>query len=476
MKPGEVTQRLTAGNAWWRTPQTWMPDDVQLRAAATAGYVYAPDILADVPQGALVLLRGPRRVGKSVELKRFVAATLAAGAPPRSVIHAAVDGWKATDLRSLVESGKRLAPPGTAHRWWLIDEISGVPGWDKEIKNLRDNDPQFATDTVILTGSSARDLTSATSSLAGRRGPVTRPDRTLMPMGFRSFADVMFAAYSGARPGTPRLAPAELRTTHAATVFHELLPWANDLTAWWEIYLQVGGFPQAVASHLAGTDLGPVVQALFDVVQRDAFGSAVLSEAEVGALLARLSTNLASPLNVSAVAQHIGVSADTITRRLDDLIAAYLLWPCPAGVTLKPLLRSQAKRYFTDPLLARLAHLRNSAQPSPDSTRLTEQQLGVALLRSSEAAAPGSFAAFDHVLYQRTATRKEIDFVGPRLTPVALEGKYTDTGNWVGDAATVNASEHAGVLATRTVLDTSASTAARAWAVPASLLAYSIDL
>jgi predicted AAA+ superfamily ATPase len=100
VKPGDITQRLTAGNAWWRDPASWAAHDVQLRAAASAGYAYTPHALADIPRGALVLLRGPRRVGKSVELKRFVHSTLESGVPPRTVIHAAVDGWRANDLRS----------------------------------------------------------------------------------------------------------------------------------------------------------------------------------------------------------------------------------------------------------------------------------------------------------------------------------------------------------------------------------------
>lgn len=475
MKPGDVAQRLTTGNPWWRDPTEWVARDVQLRAAATAGFTYEPNTLSSVPHGALVLLRGPRRVGKSVELKRFAEATLAGGAAPRAVIHAAVDGWRASDLRSLVEVGKRMTPAACDHRWWLIDEVSSVAGWEAEIKNLRDNDPEFSTDTVVLTGSSARDLTRATSNLAGRRGPVTRPDRTLLPMGFRSFADVMLRSRGQAGPDTPRVPPMELRSPAAATVFDALLPWENELTAWWEVYLQVGGFPQAVAAHVRGDDLGPVVQALFDVVQRDAFGAADLSEPQAGALLARLSENLSSPVNVTTIAHDVGVSSDTAARRLNDLVAAYVLWPCHVADNLRPKLGAQAKRYFIDPLHARLAHERNASHASPDNTQLTEQQLGVALLRATESTSPGGHASFDRVLYERTPTRKEIDFVGPGLSPVAIEGKYTDTGTWVGESATVNASPYAGVLATRSVLDTSATTSDRAWAVPAAFLAYTVD-
>lgn len=475
MKPGDMIQLLTSWNPWWQNATTWTATDVQLSAAASSGYDYTPQVLGDIPTGALVLLRGPRRVGKSVELKRYVQGRLDDGVAPRSIIHAAVDGWKASDLRSLVEAGKKLAPPRTERRWWLIDEISGVSGWDAQIKNLRDNDLEFKNDTVVLTGSSARDLTAATSSLAGRRGEVERPDRTLLPMGFRSFANIMMGAYNKTLPTTDALPAHQLRSPLAAQLLNDLLPWLSELRDWWEIYLNVGGFPQAVSAHLSGKSSGPVVQALFDVIQRDLLGTSTLTEQQVTALLARITQGLASPMNISNVAADTDLTADTVNRRLEDLVAGFNAWPCPLGVKQRPQLKSQAKRYFTDPLLARLAHSRSPIYHSPDHTQLTEQQLGMALLRTAEAQLPGAFASFDRVLYERTPTRKEIDFTGAVLGDVALEGKYTDGGKWVGESATVNASSYAGVLATRSVLDTSAADASEAWAIPAGMLAYCID-
>ena len=52
---------------------------------------------------------------------------------------------------------------------------------------------------------------------------------------------------------------------------------------------------------------------------------------------------------------------------------------------------------------------------APDPSALSEQQLGMALLRSFERGHPGSYMEFDRVLHHRTRTRKEIDFVGPRI-------------------------------------------------------------
>lgn len=475
MKPGEITTLVTGGNAWWRDPAGWAARDVQLRAATASSLTYTPGVLDGIVPGSLVLLRGPRRVGKSVELKRLVQNLLSQGTPPRAVIHAAADGWRAADLRTLVDVGKRLVPPDVTHRWWLVDEISGVSGWSEVIKNLRDNDPEFATDTVVLTGSSAADLTRATSDLAGRRGPVSRPDRTLLPMGFRTFVDLLFSSRGLPLPGTPPVSMGQLRSHQSQQVFSALLPWMPDLVAWWEIYLQCGGFPQAVDAQLRGEDLAPLTQALFDVVHRDAFGPTTFTETQTLSFLARLGENLCSPVNFASIAGDLGVSPDTVTRRLDDLVAAYLVWPCHQSDGLRPKVKAQSKRYFTDPLLAQLAHLRNPSHRAPDLTQLTEQQIGAALARHLEQANHGSYASHDGVLFERTPARKEIDFVGSALEPVAIEGKYTDGGRWVGESATVNASGHWGVLATRSVLDTSAAVATASWAVPASMLAYCVD-
>lgn len=474
VKPGDVTRLLTESNAWWRDPE-WTRRDVQLRAATRSSLSYRPDVLTDLPRGGLILLRGPRRVGKSVELKRTVQRLLTDGVDPRTVIHAAVDGWRAQDLIDLVKVGKRLAPAGSDHRHWLIDEVSSVPGWSAAIKNLRDNDPDFTDDTVVLTGSSAGDLAAARKSLAGRRGPVSAPDRTLLPMGFRPFAEALMTAHGTPAPQVPLLHPSQLRTGAAREVLNDLVPWIGDLTMWWEVYLQVGGFPQAVAAQISGVDPAPVVQALLDVVQRDALADASLSTTQVTALLDRLAIGLCNPVNVTSLAADIGVSHDSTRRRLEDLASAFVLWPCHQSQDLLPKLRAQSKWYFADPLLARLAYLLSPARRQPDATQLTEQQLGVALLRSAERTRPGSFVDFDTVLYARTPSRKEIDFVGPGLDPVAVEGKYTDGDRWRGEAATVNASGYAGVLATRSVLDTGATDAEHSWAVPAAMLAYLVD-
>jgi hypothetical protein len=51
--------------------------------------------------------------------------------------------------------------------------------------------------------------------------------------------------------------------------------------------------------------------------------------------------------------------------------------------------------------------------------------------------------------------------------------QYIETGRWRGEAVTVKASDWAGVLTTRNVLD--CTDPADAWAVPAGILAALVD-
>ena len=115
-------------------------------------------------------------------------------------------------------------------------------------------------------------------------------------------------------------------------------------------------------------------------------------------------------------------SPHTAKARLQDLVFAYLAWPCHQRDGNVPKLSAQSKYYFIDPLMARLAPLRSSGTlPEADVSALSEQQLGIELLRNMEREQPGTHAHFSNVMYQKTAT-KEVDFCGPRFGKLGFEG------------------------------------------------------
>ena len=191
------------------------------------------------------------------------------------------------------------------------------------------------------------------------------------------------------------------------------------------------------------------------------------------ALLERLWSSMASPANLSNIGKDLDITPDTVARHAIYLRDAFLLWQCPQRSENRwlPKERAQDKIYAIDPVMARLAHLRNPQRADIDPTVLTEMQLGMAIRRRALAEKPNA-GNDEFVFHVRTPSRKEIDFVSESLGSVAIEGKYCEDGGWRREATTVNASQWDGIVATRNVLDISDD---QAWAVPSGMLAYLLD-
>lgn len=472
-KLGQMATELARTNPWWRDPSGWAATDPDLRPVTATALGYRTPCLDNLAPGALHLLRGPRRVGKTVAVKQAIEGLLAAGTAPNAIVRVAADGWSANDLRTVVQNAALPPVPMGQPRWWFLDEVTAVTGdWATQVKWLRDNDPDFAVATVVLTGSSADKLTAASGVFAGRRrGRSADTDRTLLPMGFASFARLLDSTL----PSLGRVALSALRDVETERLYRQLIPWSDVLTRLWEVYLRYGGFPTSVAAAAAGEpEQQTFIDDLFDVIFRDAFAVSQLSTSTTTALFERVMTSMASPLNMNNIATDLSLSPETVRRHVGYLTDAYLVWRCPhwAEPMWKARERAQDKIYAVDPLIARVAHLRNPSRADVDPTVLTEMQLGMAIQRSAYLSG-ALWADEEFLFYTRTATRKEIDFISEKLAGVALEGKYTDGGKWAREAATVNASRWRGILASRSVLDTTSKDGA--WAVPAAFLTYLLD-
>ena len=489
MKAGEIQHRLASTNRWWADRHGWAAGDSDLREAARAPFSYTTGVLDDLTPGGLYVVRGPRRVGKSVAMKRSVQRLIDGGVDPRLIVHMSVEGWGEADLERLVGAASQITPTG-APRYWFLDEISGVAGrWPDRIKWLRDNDPRFRSDTVVLTGSSSSNLKESLGALAGRRGGAVNPDRVLLPMGFRSF--VSFSAEQGPQlDDLGPFPPDDLDHELLEQAVYGLMPWLHVLVAAWETYLQIGGFPQAVASYVRSMDVSqpwqqpelpglvpPVSHAinasllvsLQEAINADAFKRARLSSIQSSELLRQIVDGMCSPTNHSRIARDINVAPRTASERLGDLREALVVWPAHQadGERLTPKLRAQFKTYFCDPAYTLL-----SGDGGADFTRLSEQQLGMALLRSIERRRPSSYVDFGRLLYHRNQTNREIDFVGRDLGDVAIESKYVD-GGWRGTAGrTIKASPWRGIVATRTEVNLDDP---QLVAVPTAVLAWLID-
>jgi hypothetical protein len=451
----------------WRARRGWERDDPDLRAATEVRLAYEPEPLAGIKPPGLYVLRGPRRVGKSLELKRAVAGLLRAGVDPKLIFYCSCDGLSRQDLRRLIAQGQNVTRTLSGPRYWLLDEVTSVSGWSQVVKDLRDQSVGFREACVVLTGSSARDLEEARKDLADRRGGMADSERLLLPMGFRAFCRAL--GHLAGLPDTT-VRPRDFLGLPSERAIWELEPWSGELAEAWELFLDIGGFPRAVGEFVADGAIGEgFVQGMWDVVAGEAFRAARMSETEVAVLLDRLAGNICSPLNASKIARDIGLSGHQAAMdRIDDLVVSFLAWRCHRIRDGLPNPAAQRKLYFVDPLIARLAHRRNPAWVEPDRSKLHEQQFGLTLARAVSFDGGAGFVRADRVMYERTETGAEIDFVGPELD-VPFECKYTDSG-WRREARTLRTRHGRGAVITRSQLVIGCEEPI--WAVPAGVAAW----
>jgi len=445
----------------------WEAADPHLVVAARAPYERRSLVLDDVTPPNLYTLRGPRRGGKSTVLKQTVARLCRAGVDPRRICYFAADGLSSfTDLINTFQAARLLFPDlADLTRYFLIDEVTTVPDWQRGIKWVRDNTP-VAHDCVVATGSSARDIAAGTTYLAGRRGPDVGLDRLLLPLSFPEF--VRCVGFSVPTP--PRLAFEDFYLDEGRTTCQEALVYIGALADAFETYLLVGGFPQAVAEFRRTAQVSDgFARDLWDVTQSDLLAMGVSRPEQGLRLLERISASLTGPIVLRSLANDLDVTYSTVGAWLGALADAYLillLFQESGGV---PDVRKQRKAYPTDPFLARLPARRSPGAYEPDASRLAEAALAAAIFRSVEGDAVDRFGRPGRLFFYRTPNGTEVDFVVPP-GPRAAESKYVDEASTrAGRAMVVNFG--GGLLLTRSAIDLRPGVTT----MPAALFAWLLD-
>ena len=487
VRDGDLRERLSDSNPWWRAAATgadrlaWRATDPVLAARTPFDLGYRSDLLHDVADepvdDKLIVLRGPRRVGKSVLLKDTAASLCSRDDfDPRQLVYLPADGMQARDLGRAAKIGRDLTRSvGDARRVWLLDEVTGIRSWTEQVKYLRDN-TAFGADTVVCTGSSWDEAADVERDLfAGRAGTATTTrSRLLHPMSFR---DVLSATGRDV-PLPPRVPPWALQQAETRAVVETLELFVDELDLAWQAYLTSGGFPRAVAEHhRTGEVSDAFLRDLADWLHRDVDPEA--GEDSVPKLLAEIERRSTSPLNRNGLSTDLGyANRQTLDRRLARLVHAFAaLWCHQVDDDGNRVAGARSKLYLTDPLLAWVGPRLRSGLPRPDFTRLTETTVGTTLARAVDRRESGRWTADDSIGYLRTGSGNEIDFApvpipspSGSMLSVPIESKWVSSG-WRSEAKAIEAKFAGGVVASRNVLDM----AHPAWALPSPVLALLLE-
>jgi hypothetical protein len=428
-------EQILAQNPWW-SAAGWPAGDRQLALLAGQPVRLPAELVGaiDLMSAGIHVVRGPRQVGKTTDLKLLVQRALAEGHVARSILYLTLDlleGEHHAELALTIARAKALA----GHRGAsvvLLDEATGVPRWQTAVKAVWD-DGTIGDDVVVCTGSSAIDLqTGAAERLPGRRG--AGRDHLALGHTFAAFA----RAIHGSIPPSPRLRIADIRTPDGEAALHEARLHAPALKDALSLYMAFGGLPAAVAEAATGA-LEPserLTRVLYDSLLKEIQRRGA-SVPAAHALLERVLRSLGSRTDWSRMAREMDVplgrrrgptSHHTLRDYIELLAGGYflfILYFWRAGSQTNSL-SNEKKVYFADPLLHTIAR---GLVPGvlADVPALVENAIGLALYRRYEP--PDrlieSFPSPDRLHCWRTARAGEIDFVaGPRRALDVVEVKY----------------------------------------------------
>lgn len=478
--------QILRSNPWWTRPG-WEEEDPHLRRLRAGAIQLATPQVDEIELGvaAVHVLRGPRQVGKSTDLKLLAQRALRAGGEPRDVVYLSLDLLEGQPPAALVETVGRaleLAVGGSGPRLLLLDEVTAAGRWQTAVKALWD-EGRIDRDVVVCTGSSAADLAEgAVERLPGRRG--RGRDFLVLPQDFASFS----RAIDDSIPPGPGLTVAEALAPAGRAALAEARAHLPALQPALERYLLFGGLPAAVVEAVAGRaePSEEVQRILWDSLVKEvqARGASVPA---AQALLERLMRSLGSKLSWSKLAREMDVPLGRPRRRAGDrndprtvqsyveLLAAnyfalvvYFWKDSGSGDMAKG-----KKVYFGDPLLSTITAGRVGLQR--DRAAEVENALALALYRRYEPRerSAENMAAPEALHVWGTRRGGEIDFVcGPRGQVDAVE--VADWSRLDRRKATAPARALPGrpsVVASRDELDFGKS----ANVVPAALLLWAVS-
>jgi hypothetical protein len=491
VRDDQIRSRLAATNPWWgtaaaasRDPQAWASSDLTLTSRSRYDLGYRASVLDDVATGPLddrlIVLRGPRRVGKSVVMKDAIFGMCAReDLDTRQLIYIAADELTPQDLHRSIVLGRELTrsvdQSVARTRVWFIDEVTSLDGWTSTLKFLRDNTP-FGLDLVVCSGSSWADVAEVGRDLlAGRAGAASvRRTRILVPMSFRDFA-------IATRPELPRPGPFDPWSLQSEAVADAaaMVEFSTDaLDLAWQAYLSCGGYPRAVSEyHRDGFVSDAFLTDIEAWLHRDVDRNA--PEESIPQLLAELHRCTGAPLNRTRVARGLGYpNRQAFDLRLVKLVRTFAaLWCHQVREDGHRVAGAQAKLYLSDPIMAWLPTRLRSGVPDPDMTRLTESALAVGLAARVESLQPGRWAADEAIGYRRTGGNVEVDLApAPLPTPAGdrmstpIEVKWVSHG-WRPEVRGLEREFGGGIVATKNLTDTSHPS----WALPAPLVALLLE-
>jgi hypothetical protein len=367
MDERKIMEILTDWNFWGD-----FKEDLKVRSS------YLSKLEGIFGRGAVAVLLGVRRAGKSSVAYLFIQGLIGRGLEPKNSLIVNFEDprfppeMSASDLMQIYELYiKKLDP---SDHVVLLDEVQNVAGWERFVRYLLESKKVRA----LVTGSSSKLLGMEISTGLGGR----HMDMEVFPLSFSEFL-----GFRGALPET------EIDLVKQRLKVLRLL----------EEYMRWGGFPEVVLSESEARKRALLASYFSDIVVKDVAKRFGVREMEKLENLAGLSiSNISTTHSLNRLKEAIGVSLDTVERFSEYLeLARMFLSTRKFDYSKGRQLRSVRKVYAIDPGFFHVKGFR----VSENYGRLAENIVAIELFRRA------SFNPPAEIYYWRDYQQREVDFV-----------------------------------------------------------------
>jgi predicted AAA+ superfamily ATPase len=337
--PQEIFSVLRQYNPWWesgavRDLPSWR------RTAFSELFLW----LEAPPAPRAILLSGARQIGKTTLLLQAVEELLARGVRPERILYATFDHplLKLIGLEGVLNVWREIQPRSEETEYMLLDEIQYTQSWQTWLKHQVDFEKRAR---IVVTGSAVPLETESLESGVGRWHTIR-----LATLSFSEYLQIQDIQL----PNLPEVGSlAEIISWSPADLIRAGET-GRPLVAHFHEYLLRGGFPQTALIESLTLAQKLLREDIVDkVLRRDMtalFGVRRVLELERTFLY--LCLHDGGLHDIQALCTQLGLKKPTVSRFIDLLEAAHLIYRLPPFGYGKEILRGKFKVYLADPAIA----------------------------------------------------------------------------------------------------------------------------
>ncbi len=373
-------EKILMMNPWWSKGKDFKLYDKDLSIFNSPGTVIKFERLERLYRrlgpGKVFIIKGPRRIGKTLMLKLLVEKLLEEGIDRANIFYFSFDSLVTKkELDNMLRDF--LIRPAGGQRYIMLDEVQNVGGWEEVVKALFDAG-MLASSTVIATGSIAHMLKA--DMLPGRG--VEGNTMLLRHLDFRDFAlgllrdiETDYGANRINKLLDYNFTNDEMKNLYEfikATAIgidggldsiyenaQKLKPYSIPIFKLFEVYLNTGGYPISINDYIKrslfpenrGRGISDeLYEEIFDYARQDAAiigGKAAGDPNKASIIIESTVGNVGNSVSYSATARRVGMNTATVISYFNRLENSFVFSPI-YGLGRNSSEMKKGKIYFSD--------------------------------------------------------------------------------------------------------------------------------